>query len=578
MPTTHVAGVEPGQRPLNGPQTTGRDYRNLSDAEFGVRRENDVRIPTRDGTVLLADVYRPDTDRPVPALVAAAPYPRQIQDLGAPTGIIEAGISDFWVPRGYAHVIVNLRGMCGSEGTWTFFDSQERLDLHDIVEWVAEQPWCDGQVGMIGISYYAMAMLAAAVERPPHLAAIFPFHATISGFEFANHNGLYSSGFMDSWLSALALVAPRNRAFRSPLVSLVRRVLALPRVHRRFATFNGEAALAGLEKVQHLPHAEHPWDDLLRACGQEHPVRDAWWDDRELVHRLAAIDIPVYLGTEWTNVPMHLPGTLAAWEQLADKPNVRLALLGDHGLPWPWESMHVEALAWFDHWLKGRDTGTLDGPPIRYVLPGADGWRTAEEWPPTADLTELALQADGRLAPDHGADTAGDRSYDSAYGRLSWTTTPLSEDLDVLGHGELALTAASTATDTGWIVLLEDLAPDGTATPVTQGWLRAALREVDEAASAPGRPILPVRRAAPIPIGEPVDYRIPLVPTARRFAAGHRVRLTVTSDDTVPGSRPMLGFTHTPVATTATNTVHATSRLLLPVAPSITTPENQERS
>ncbi|GLZ49156.1 putative peptidase [Actinomycetospora sp. NBRC 106375] len=567
MSTTHVAGVEPGQRPLNGPQTTGRDYRNLSAAEFGVRRENDVRIPTRDGTVLLADVYRPDTDRQVPALVAAAPYPRQIQDLGAPTGIIEAGISDFWVPRGYAHVIVNLRGMCGSEGTWTFFDSQERLDLHDIVEWVAEQPWCDGQVGMIGISYYAMAMLAAAVERPPHLAAIFPFHATISGFEFANHNGLYSSGFMDSWLSALALVAPRNRAFRSPLVSLARRVLALPRVHRRFATFNGEAALAGLEKVQHLPHAEHPWDDLLRACGHEHPVRDAWWDDRELVSRLAAIDIPVYLGTEWTNVPMHLPGTLAAWEQLADKPNVRLALLGDHGLPWPWESMHVEALAWFDQWLKGRDTGILEGPRIRYVLPGADGWRTAEEWPPTADLIELALQADGRLAPDPGADAAGERSYDSAYGRVAWTTAPLSEDLDVLGHGELALTATSTAEDTGWIVLLEDLAVDGTATPITQGWLRAALREVDEQKSVPGRPILPVRRAVPIPIGELVEYRIPLVPAARRFAAGHRIRLTVTSDDTVPGSRPMLGFTHTPVASTATNTVHATSRLLLPVAP-----------
>ena len=115
MPPT-ASGVNAGQRRLNGPRTTGRDYRNLSRPEFGVRRENDVRIVLRDGTALLPDIYRPDTDRPVPALVAAAPYPRQIQDLGAPAGIIEAGISDFWVPHGYAYVIVNLCGMCGSEG------------------------------------------------------------------------------------------------------------------------------------------------------------------------------------------------------------------------------------------------------------------------------------------------------------------------------------------------------------------------------------------------------------------------------------------------------------------------------
>ena len=564
MPTSRVAGIDPGQRALNGPQTTGRTHRNLSAAEFGVRRENDVRITLRDGTVLLADVYRPDTDRPVPVLVAAAPYPRQIQDLGAPAGIIEAGISDFWVPRGYAHVIVNLRGTCGSEGMWTFFDGQERHDLYDIVEWAAAQPWCNGQVGMIGISYYAMGQLEAAVERPPHLRAVFPFHASVSGYEYANHNGLYSSGFMVAWLSALALVSRQNRFFRGPLFRLARKILALPGLHRRFATFNGEAALSGLKAIRRLPHPEHPWDDLLAACGQDHLTQDSWWDDRDLLPRLAQIDVPVYLGTEWSNVPLHLPGTLAAWEKLADKPHIRMAVLADHGLPWPWESMHIEALAWFDHWLKGRDTGTLEGPPIRYNLPGAPGWHTAETWPPASDIVELALSADGRLTGDQGT---GARSYDTAYGRLVWTGDPLECDLDVIGYGELALSASSTAADTGWIVLLEDVAPDETTTPVTQGWLRAALREVDPGLSVPGRPILPARQPIPVSLGEPVDYRIPLVPTARRFLAGHRLRLTVTSDDTLPGSKPMLGFSHTPIDTRATNTVHGHSRLLLPAVP-----------
>ncbi len=100
-----------------------------------------------------------------------------------PAGFIEAGATDFWVPRGYTHVIANLRGTGGSGGTFGFFDGQERRDLYDLVEWVAAQPWCDGNVGMIGISYFAMTQLEAAVERPPHLKAIFPVAVTADLYE-----------------------------------------------------------------------------------------------------------------------------------------------------------------------------------------------------------------------------------------------------------------------------------------------------------------------------------------------------------------------------------------------------------
>ena len=108
------------------------------------------------------------TDGRFPALIAASPYPRQIQDLGAPMGFIEAGASDFWVPRGYVHVIANLRGTGGSGGTFGFFDAQERRDLHDLVEWAAVQPWCDGNVGMIGISYFAMSPAGGGRRTPRH--------------------------------------------------------------------------------------------------------------------------------------------------------------------------------------------------------------------------------------------------------------------------------------------------------------------------------------------------------------------------------------------------------------------------
>ena len=113
--------------------------------------------------------------------------------------------------------------------------------------------------------------------------------------------------------------------------------------------------------------------------------------------------------------------------------------------------------------------------------------------------------------------------------------------------------------------MLRDVAPDGTATAITGGWLRASLREVDEAASRAGAPVLPCANPQPVPINEPVRYRIPLVPNARRFAAGHRIELLLTSDDQPKDVPVFLGYRHPPVGTTARNTIHAESRLLLPV-------------
>src|SRR5580700_7670052 len=105
MISVPASGIEPGQRRLNGPQTTGREYRNLSQPTHLMSQDDDVGVPMRDGINLLADVHRPAEPGRYPVLVAASPYPRQIQNFGAPAGFIEAGASDFFVPRGYVHVI-----------------------------------------------------------------------------------------------------------------------------------------------------------------------------------------------------------------------------------------------------------------------------------------------------------------------------------------------------------------------------------------------------------------------------------------------------------------------------------------
>lgn len=564
---------------LNGPQTTGRDYRNLSEATHRIHRDNNVEIAMRDGVTLLADVHRPDSEGRFPALIAASPYPRQIQDLGAPMGFIEAGNTPFWVTRGYSHVIANVRGTCGSGGTFGFFDEQERQDMFDLVEWVAAQPWCDGNVGMIGISYFAMTQLEAAVERAPHLKAIFPVAVTADLYEGAVHHGLLSSSFVTPFLSMAGLTSGRSDEFwRSLPIELARKVLHAPPLHHKFGTMNGEASITVLRQLLKVGHEPKPWDDLWLNAAVKHPTHDEWWDERDLTPLLSRIDIPVYLGCDWENVPLHLPSTFVAWNALAHNPNVRMALLGRYGLTWPWESLHTEALAWFDHWLKGRDTGIMDGPPIRYVLPGCPDWQTADQWPPAASsLVEMALRADGSLDADEGS--AGAREYmtlGAGLGRakpsaidppsmLSWTSAPLTQSLDVVGDIELRLVAAATAADTAWIATLEHVASDGTATAVTAGYLRASLREVDEAASRPGAPVLPCRNPVAVPIGQDVEYRIPLVANARRFGVGDRIRLTLLSDDQDPASPAIMNFRHASVGTSSINTVHSSSRLLLPV-------------
>jgi uncharacterized protein len=535
-----------GTRRLNGPQTTGRDFRNLSEPAHEIVEDLDLAAPMRDGVNLMVDVLRPDSPDRFPALIAASPYPRQIQNLGLPLGFVEAGASDFFVPRGYAHVLANERGTGGSGGTYGMCDVQWRQDMHDLVEWAAAQPWCDGNVGMVGISAFAMAQVAAAVERPPHLKAIFPVAVTVDLYEAIWHGGLLSSTFIGAWLSGVAnLAGTSGKIFRGRLGEVVQRVMRSSPVHTRLEHFNGEAALNVLGKVMPSKYPPHPWGDLYLAAAVEHQTRDEFWEERNMAPLMKQIEVPVYLGCDWDNVPLHLPSTFLALESLPEGLPVRVALM-DKGLIWPWESLHVEALAWFDQWLKGRETGVMDGPRIRYQLGGE--WHESDNWPPPGVEQEpWALRANGTLAPDEGE--PGERSYvylPPTLGRskkarptedpssLTWDSDPLETTLDVAGPVELALESTITGSDTAWIATLQDVGPDGSAEDVTAGWLRAGLGD-----------------------------RIRLVDTGHRFRAGHRIRLVLASEDG-NGKPAMMGFQHAPLGIASRNTVRSASRLVLP--------------
>ena len=569
------AGTGEFERTLNGPQTTDRVYSNLSAPDFRIDDSRmNVRIAVRDGTELLADIFLPaggsgDAAGKFPALLAASPYPRQIQNSGAPMGFVEAGATDFFVPRGYAHVILNSRGTNGSGGSYDVMGPQERRDLHDVIEWIAAQPWCDGNVGMVGISAFAMTQVAAAVEQPPHLRAIFPVALSADTYEAFWHGGLLSATFALNWMRAVAVFAGLEDKFlRGKLTEIGAQILRSPRIHGIFAHHNGESALA-LFGLLTRKDPSGPWAELVEATTILNPVKTAFWQARDNLALMSRIQVPVYLGCDWENVPMHLPSTFASWRALSSRVPVRMAMLGRFGLTWPWESLHVEALAWYDHWLKGRDTGIMAGPPVRYVIPGEiDGaqgavWHEAEAWPPPeARPVEFALCADGTLAREEGR--PGTRAYTYAappfaamFGRhdalLEWTTAPLAADLVLAGAVEVTLDAASSAGDTAFILALQDVAGDGTATDITAGWRRAAITD-------------DLTALRDVPAGVACRYSIGLVDNARRFARGHRIRLVLRSDDST-GPEPMMGFRHQPVGMSTRVTVASSSRLTLSALP-----------
>lgn len=142
----------------------------------GVRLDENVYVKMRDGVKIAVDIYRPAAEGRYPALLSMSPYIKEIQQWPPVlTHSIEAGATSFFVSKGYVHVIAQIRGTGFSQGQWNLFDIKEQRDGYDLVEWIAQQPWCDGNVGMHGDSYFAIIQYLVAAQKPPHLKCIVPY-------------------------------------------------------------------------------------------------------------------------------------------------------------------------------------------------------------------------------------------------------------------------------------------------------------------------------------------------------------------------------------------------------------------
>ncbi len=515
-----------------------------SERRHTVRVQRGVTIPAADGTELCADIFRPEGDGRFPALFAFHPYdqtpqtaPIKAQALSTAHAAagghergnawIEAGDPYFFARRGYAYVLGNVRGTGRSGGVYPFLAPPEAQDGCDAIEWIARQPWCDGQVGMFGVSYFAWIQFFIAALNPPSLKCLFaPWGATDLYRDAVYHGGILGHGFWRMWA--------RGSLHRGRVESQMRKALG----ERAFAEAVGRvlqddeiAAVPELVEILRSPEAGvNPLlVDLLL-----NPLDGPYWEARRVAYE--RIRVPAYLGADWGMYGLHLPAAFRSWEGLAGPKKL---LIGPPAyLDRPVSQLQYEALRWFDHWLKGIETGFLREPPIKLFLMGSHAWREADRWPlPETRWTPFYLHEDRLLWerdpwPDEPFDVFEDSPWQR--GGLTYVSPRLVEETEVIGPIVLNLFASSTEPEVLWFVSLREVDEGGNERVLTRGWLRGTHREVDADRSRPWHPVHPHTRAQPLTPGAVTAFAIALVPTGVVFKAGSRIALKIGCADDVP--------------------------------------------
>jgi putative CocE/NonD family hydrolase len=539
------------------------EFTNLAIAD-GVTLVKNLLIPMRDGVHLAADLYLPAGQQDVgrwPVVMEYTPYRKDDVDLAARPFYL-------FLPRqGYVVARVDIRGTGASEGISTDeYTLQEQQDGYDAVEWLAQQPWCDGQVNMMGISYGGFTALQVAAHAPPHLTSVIPVDFTDDRYTDDCH---YRGGLLRQYYDIAyygGQMVARN---------------ALP----PYPEWSGDTWAEVWER--HLVHDE-PY--LLK--WYRHQTDGDYWRNGSVRDAPERIQCPAFLIGGWRDGYPNPP--LRLYEALQVPSKVWIGpwnhALPDVAIPGPRIDYVHEVVRWLDHWCKGKQTGIMDEPPVvvymqRYQPPTPDRldtlgeWRAEAVWPPPGAAEQtLYLGAGGVLVekrppvqdPSAGVDAfdydptvglagglwsggvpfglPGDQRRDEALS-LVYTTPPLEEEVHILGWPRAVLHVSSSAPVIGFAVSLSDVAPDGTSHLVAKGMLNATRRES-------------LREPKPLTPGKIYELDIQLDCTAWVFAQGHRLQLSVASADW-PNVWP------TPHA--ATNQVYLganyPSRLILPVVP-----------
>ncbi len=495
------------------------------DLPRAVRELENVFVPAADGCRLAARIWLPEgaESEPVPAIVEALPYRKR--DFMRRR---DEQMHRYYAAHGYASVRLDLRGSGDSDGLLEDeYLPQETADVAHVIGWLAEQPWCSGSVGMTGISWGGFNSLQVAAARPPALKAIITLCASDDRYADDAH---YMGG----------LLLNENQIWGTVLFALN----ALP----------PDPEIVG-DRWRALWRQRLEANRPFPGVWLRHPRRDDYWRSGSVCEDWSSIRCPVYAIGGWADGYSNSVARLLAGLQVPRK-----GLIGPwahtfphNGVPGPAIGYLQEALRWWDHWLKGVDTGILDGPQLRVwmqesVTPEpfheerAGRWVAEPGWPsPRLRPRTLHLGATGSLSGEPGEPAAldvcspqttglaggdwcgfgneGEAPLDQRLddGRsLVFDTAPLEEPLEILGTTEVVLRLASDRPVALVALRLNDVAPDGTSARVTFGLKNLAHRT----GHAEPEPLEP---------GRTYDVPVRLNDIAHRFPRGHVIRLAIST-------------------------------------------------
>ena len=533
-----------------------------------IRMEKSVAMTMRDGVKLRADIYRPGGNKKYPAIFMRSPYSRSMT--------LDFSFLNFMdtIAAGYALVVQNLRGTFDSGGAMGLSDvslSLEGADGYDSVEWIASQPWCDGNVGTAGGSYLGLIQWITARENPPHLKAMAPWISGSGGTEPSRQNGIANLGVALNWVLHKTLEIAdwekQKGKDTSHMLEMLNRGNVIPE-----------------EVYNYLPLKDIPHFNF-------EGIRDVWVnrifnDERETPEfvektrtRYEKVNVPCFHVAGWFD--FYPAGTFNHFLSMKEKGGTPLARRSQHILMGPWlhlgpstntcvgdmnfgpasntqgSQLSQYNLAFFNKYLKGMD---IDLPSVRYFVMGENVWRNAETWPLPQTQWERfflhskghanSLSGDGVLSREEpGAEGPDTYDYDplcpvptvGARGEtqllrvspgiqeqsiierrddiLCYTTPELKSDIEVTGPLTLHLFAATSARDTDFTAKLIDVYPNGWAYNVVNGGIiRARYR----------KSLFKPELVTP---GEVNEYIINLEAVSQLFRQGHRIRIDITSSN-----------------------------------------------
>ena len=533
----------------------------------------DVPAKMRDGTTLRANIYRPIGEGQWPVLLTRLPYGKDF-----PSGSSVMDPSQV-ARRGYVVIVQDTRGRSASEGAWDPMRN-EALDGVDTIEWASKLPYSNGKVGMYGASYFGFTQWSAAIHQPPALKAMVPFitwNDPLNGVLF--RGGAFELGTGASWQLMMGIDVLLRRHYGDPDPRNFGRALYM---------LTKEMDVLGSQGYWSLPLKEF---GPLKSTGVsstffesfDYPMNREHADPLTIMGKHENVTVPTLNVGGWYDI--FLKDTIENFRIMREQgstPEARQSKL----LIGPWThggvsnpigemnfgfassaaliDLQVDFVSlqvrWFDHFLKGRDTGMLQEAPIKLFVMGANVWRDEQEWPlARAVETRFYLHSSGHANSLNGngvlntskpeAETSDHYTYDPANPVITrggallmspefpggpfdqrttesredvlvYSTPVLEGDVEVTGPITVHLWAVSSAPDTDFVARLVDVHPNGYAQNLTDGIIRARYHKF----ASGEKPSL-------IEPGKVYEYEIDLWATSNVFKKGHRIRLDVTSSN-----------------------------------------------